>query len=140
MKRWAKELALLGVTLVFIAGAFAGYFYAGLASHIDALPVPGVSTGDTVKVVAREPGVSYNVTAFLKDPATSVGKMIMTDAPAGGTRYVAVRGTEQVNWADSPVGQNPSAKHYWITATVEHKSEDVEITKEAATLFKGKAK
>ena len=44
---------------MFVAGAFAGYFYAGLASHIDALPVPGVSTGDTVMrpVAAVAPGV-----------------------------------------------------------------------------------
>ena len=62
MKRWAKELALLGVTLVFIACAFAGYFYAGLASHIDALPVPGVSTGDTVK--AFEPGSKKDVLKY----------------------------------------------------------------------------
>ena len=106
MKRWATELALLGVTLVFISGAFAGYFYAGLASHIDALPVPGVSTGDTTKVmVPASPGSTSardvackGIVSFAKDAVhrQTGGREQWADG------YAAVFGADRIEWVNSP--------------------------------------
>src|SRR3990167_9233193 len=61
---------------------------------------PLVDTGDEIKVIAQEPGVAFNVLQFCNDPTTTVGKTPMTDALAGGVRYIALRGTDSVNWAD----------------------------------------
>lgn len=127
------------LTQVLGAGAVSGWVIATfLSAGAGISTLPGATT-DPVSIVAREPGVLYNVEAFCKDPATTVGRMPLTDAPAGGVRYVALRGTESVNWADSPEGQNPAAKHYWNDAAGVQQSEDVEVTKDAASCLKGRA-
>lgn len=119
-----------------VAGAVGGVF----KSH-DLNPPASVIT-----VAPKEEGVAYNVLAFCNDPATTVGKTPMTDAPAGGNRYIALRGTESINWPDSPVGVNPSAVHYYINSDPtngavvgEQLSTPVEMTKDAAACFYQKA-
>ena len=101
MKRWAAELALLGVTLVFVAGAFAGYFYAGLASHIDALPVPGVSTGDTIKVPAS-PGTLKALDVCQKGLVTKGQTHIEGSNTPFADSYQAVFGASVLKWVNNP--------------------------------------
>lgn len=101
---------------------------------------PLVASGDEIKIIAREPGVAFDVLLFCSDPTTTVGKTPMTDAPAGGNRYVALRGTESVNWPDSPEGKNPTATHYITAPDGRQTSEAVEVTKPAADCMKRKSK
>lgn len=101
---------------------------------------PLVATADEIKVIAREPGVAFDVTLFCNDPTTTVGKTPMTDAPAGGNRYVALRGTESVNWPDSPEGKNPTATHYVTAPDGNQRGEAVEVTKPAADCMKRRAR
>lgn len=114
--------------------------YGGLVASPDVASNVGIDTGDTIKIIAREPGVAFDVAQFCNDPTTTVGKTPMTDAPAGGTRYVALRGTESVNWPDSPEGKNPAATHYVTAPDGKQNTEPVEITKPAADCLKRRAK
>lgn len=96
-----------------------------------------VSGGSDVKVVAREPGVGYDVLAFCNDPSTKV--VLGTPMEVAGIHYVASRGQEQVDWKDSdPPGSNPNAVHYWIGPDGMQHSEAVEVTSPARDCFKKK--
>lgn len=119
-------MAGFGATVI----ALAGFFYAVFGGQVNPSP----------PIVAREPGVAYDVLAFCNDPATKVGITPMTDAPAGGNRYIANRGTETINWPDSPVGVNSAAMHYYIDSSGVQQQEPVEMTKPAAECFQKKAK
>lgn len=136
---WAiawRVLLKLGVPV----GALAAIALTILGSQAAGEPPPLVATNDEIKIIAREPGVAFDVTLFCNDPTTTVGKTPMTDAPAGGTRYVALRGTESVNWPDSPEGKNPAATYYVTTPDGRQSAEPVEVTKKAADCLKGKAR
>lgn len=99
----------------------------------------GVATPADVVVTAREPGVGYDVLGFCNDTSTKVGLTVLTDAPDGGVRYVALRGTESVNWPDSPPDKNTAATHYWVNPGGVQLHEPVEMTKPAVACFKSKA-
>lgn len=128
---WAHIIIAAMIGWLITTAVVVGY------SQIAGKAPPGVTP---VEIVAREPGPSYNVLGFCTDGATTVGLVPMLDAPNGGNRYIALRGTESVNWADSPVGQNPSAQHYWTGPDGKQNSELVEVTKDAAACLKRKVK
>lgn len=136
---WAitwRVLLKLGVPL----GVLVAIGLTILGSQATGEAPPGVVAGDEIKVIAREPGVAFDVLLFCNDPTTSVGKTPMTDAPAGGNRYIALRGTESVNWPDSPEGKNPTATHYVTAPDGNQRGEAVEVTKAAADCMKRRAK
>lgn len=130
--RIALKLGIPLGALVTVLGTIA-------VSQITQTPPPGVAANTPVQVVAREVGTNYDVLAFCNDPATKVAKVVMTDAPNGGSRYIASRGQEQVNWADSPEGGvNDSAIHTFPNAAGVQQSEGATITKPAADCLKKK--
>lgn len=132
--------ALAGGGLMVAVAAFgAGYLAAPAVQQVGGDP-PLVDSGDTIKVIARAPGVAFDVAQFCNDPTTTVGKTPMTDAPAGGDRYIALRGTESVNWANSPPEKNPSAMHYVTAPDGRQNGEAVEVSKAAADCMKRRAK
>lgn len=132
--------AMAGGGLLVAAGAFGAGYMAAPAAQQAGVDPPLVDTGDTIKVIAREPGVAFDVLLFCNDKTTTVGKTPMTDAPAGGDRYIALRGTESVNWANSPPERNPSAMHYVTAPDGRQNGEAVEVSKAAADCLKKKAK
>ncbi len=137
---WAvtwRVLLKLGMPLG--ALVFVGVVIAGSQITGETPPLT-VSGGDTIKVIAKEPGAVFDVMLFCNDPTTKVGKTAMTDAPLGGTRYIASRGTESVNWADSPEDKNPSAVFYATGPNGSQTGLPVEITKPAADCLRKKAK
>lgn len=109
-----------------------------LGSQATGTAPPGIVQPTAIAVVAAERGTAYDVAAFCNDPSTKVIATVMTDAPNGGTRYLASRGIEQVNWADSPPGKNDNATHYYPNAQGVQQSEAVQVTKSAADCFKKK--
>lgn len=135
---WAvtwRVLLKLGVPL----GVLVAVGVTVLGSQATGETPPLVATQDEIKVIAREPGVAFDVLLFCNDPTAIVGKTPMTDAPAGGNRYVALRGTESVNWPDSPIGKNPTATHYVTAPDGNQRGEAVEVTKAAADCMKRRA-
>lgn len=126
-----RESWIFGVAAVLIA-LFAVYL---------ALPAAGIRTAPTeTRIVAREPGVAYDVAAFCADPATKVTPDLFNYTEAAGASYTATRGTETITWRDSPPGANPIAAHYWIDAQGSQHQEAVEMTKPAAECFQKKAR
>jgi hypothetical protein len=134
--RWFNSLPTSTV-LVAVIVAFIVYtvFFTQV---LDTRPLPAPVGGkDEIKVVAREPGVDYDVAAFCADPATRVVLGVLLEVP--GTNYMALRGQESVNWKDTdPPGSNPNAIHYWIGPEGLQHSEEVEVTKPAADCLKKK--
>ena len=136
-ERWRAARLL---TQVLGAGAVSGWLIATFFSAgVGVSTVPGATT-EPLNIIAREPGVAFNVLQFCQDPTTTVGKTVMTDALAGGVRYIALRGTESVNFADSPVGKNQSAMHYVVAPDGNQTSEAVEVTKDAYACLLKRAK
>lgn len=127
-----RALLKVGVPLGVVAAIGLTIF----GSQVTGETPPGIATAPEINVVAREPGVDYNVAAFCNDPTTNVGTLPATDN--AGTRYIASRGTEQVNWPDT--GASPVATHYWTDQFGVHLQEPVEVTKDAAACLKKKAK
>lgn len=113
------------------SGAIAGWVLATILSTAAGVStLPGSST-DTLVVVAREPGPSYNVKAFCDDPATRVSRPRMPVTEDAG-RLVANRGTESINW---PGQLAQVARREWIdTGGVSH-GEEVEMTPAAVACF-----
>ena len=136
-ERWRAARLL---TQVLGAGAVSGWLIATfLSAGVGISTVPGATT-EPLNIIAREPGVAFNVLQFCQDPTTTVGKTVMTDALAGGVRYIALRGTESVNWADSPENRNPSAMHYVTAPDGNQLGEPVTVEGKAADCMKRRAK
>ena len=136
-ERWRAARLL---TQVLGAGAVSGWLIATfLSAGVGVSTVPGTTT-EPLNIIAREPGVAFNVLQFCQDPTTTVGKTVMTDALAGGVRYIALRGTESVNWADSPENRNPSAMHYVTAPDGNQLGEPVTVEGKAADCMKRRAK
>lgn len=90
-----------------------------------------------IVVVAREPGPDYDVLAFCSDPDTNV-TLGPAEVEVHGENYLVVRGLERVDWKDSPVGQNPVARRYYIDPQGVQHDHAVEITKAAEKCIKSK--
>lgn len=131
-----RVLVKIGLPL----GAIAAIGLTVLVSRATGETPPGVAAEPDINIVAREPGVAFDVLLFCNDPTTTVGKTPMTDALAGGDRYIAHRGTESVNWANSPPDKNLSAMHYVIAPDGRQNGEAVEVSKAAADCLKRRAK
>ncbi len=117
------------------------YAWLAVSSNVAGVTPVGIESGETtIQVVAKEPGVAFDVVLFCNAPDVVIGRSAMTDAPNGGVRYIATRGTESVNWADSPEGQNPSAVYYVTQPNGTQTGLPVEVTKPAADCLKKKAK
>ena len=101
MKRWAKELALMGVTLVFIAGLALGYFAAASASRVYAPAAFGVSTGDTIKVPAS-PGTLKALEVCQKGLVTKGQTHIEGSNTPFADSYQAVFGASVLKWVNNP--------------------------------------
>lgn len=127
--------------LLLIALALFGLFAAGngVLALFNAAPV-GVGSGTSVLITAREPGSSYDAKAFCNDPKTVVVSPNFLVPDIIGKKYTATRGTESVEWTSGINDANPSAKHYWQNAQGVQQSENVEMTREAATCFMKKVK
>lgn len=123
---WAFAILLSMVSLaVFIAAAY-------LEPHVAS--TVGIDTGDTVKVVPREPGAQFQAAQFVCDPATKIQPgMFQPDAIGPILRFVRDGNQEVIEWSSAGY-TNPTGTHYKPDNTSEDANFDAAAIKCARQL------
>ena len=120
---WLLALALSALSVIALV----------IAIHATAVPV--LDDPDR-RIIAREPGVEYDVALFCNDPATKGSLGFSED---DSLRRQVTRGQEMITWVDSR-SANPGAVHYWVGPDSKQHSELVEVTEKAAECMRKKAR
>lgn len=130
-----KEWAWRGVTLFALALSLLTLAVVVIAIRVTAVPLLD-DPDKTLRIVAREPGVAYDVLALCNDPTTK--GVLGFPSEDGSPRRQLVRGQELVSWVDS--GSNPNAMRYVFSVDGNQRSEAVEVTEAAAKCLRAKTK